>query len=236
MSKLDLIWALENHNNSLDLLNMELEDLGKNIDTNILKEKIDGKNNEKTVAKDKINETQYFIRKNENKLQDLNYKVKEIEESLYDGKIQDIKELEYLDMEKDRYREEMDRIEIEIIQSMELEEELQIRFKELKEDLQEYREGLDLLMAKVEGRRSELTLEIEETELLIKGIIPDISKEDLANYNNIRISKQRGIVGVENYICLGCSVRIPTYFGTNLKAREDLVYCENCGRILYFLS
>lgn len=236
MSKLDLIWALEGHNNKLEKLKEKLDELNKNLEIGNSNKVIKEKEAKIIKHKDKLNNTKELIRKDEKHLKEIAYKNKEINDNLYNGKTQDIKELEYWNTEKENILKESDIYETNIIQFMELEEELEVDIKRIEKELVSLETELPLLERKLEIEILDLTDEIEEENLLISKIASDIEQEDLDIYYNIRKTKPKAIVGVEDYICLGCNVRIPTYFGTNLKARDKLVFCESCSRILYYLK
>ncbi len=52
-----------------------------------------------------------------------------------------------------------------------------------------------------------------------------------------RVSKRygRAVVPVEDRVCLGCFVTLPTSTAPKKLEDSDLQICENCGRILYWL-
>ncbi|MDI6807859.1 MAG: C4-type zinc ribbon domain-containing protein [Candidatus Eisenbacteria bacterium] len=52
-----------------------------------------------------------------------------------------------------------------------------------------------------------------------------------------RVSKRygRGVVPVEEGVCLGCFMSLPTARAPRAKEITEIVLCENCGRILYWV-
>lgn len=69
-----------------------------------------------------------------------------------------------------------------------------------------------------------------------KEIVGKISRPLLYSYEKLRKRYKRAIVPVQNHVCLGCFMRVPT--SLSVRGREDAeVYtCEGCGRILYWLE
>jgi len=43
---------------------------------------------------------------------------------------------------------------------------------------------------------------------------------------------ERAIVPVKNGVCSGCFISIPPMRQDKIRAMDEIIYCENCGRIL----
>jgi len=43
---------------------------------------------------------------------------------------------------------------------------------------------------------------------------------------------ERAIVPVKNGVCSGCFISIPPMRQDRIRAMDEIIYCENCGRIL----
>lgn len=76
----------------------------------------------------------------------------------------------------------------------------------------------------------------ENLEEARNELIRKMSKPLLYKYEKLKKRYKRAIVPVQDDVCLGCFMRLPTSFSA--KGREDaMVYeCEGCGRILYWLD
>jgi predicted nucleic acid-binding Zn-ribbon protein len=75
------------------------------------------------------------------------------------------------------------------------------------------------------------TFDAAREELLAK-----IKKPYLANYERLRARYKRAIVPVKGDTCLGCFCRLPTSLTTHGRSDMEVLSCENCGRILYWLD
>jgi hypothetical protein len=52
-----------------------------------------------------------------------------------------------------------------------------------------------------------------------------------------RLFKQKGgtvVVGVQHGVCGGCHMRVPAQLLVHCRAQQEIVTCQNCGRILYY--
>ncbi len=63
-----------------------------------------------------------------------------------------------------------------------------------------------------------------------------IDQRDLRLFDRIVKRHLRAIVPVEDRICLGCYMALPTSVNPPSGAQDRLLTCENCGRILYWLE
>lgn len=63
-----------------------------------------------------------------------------------------------------------------------------------------------------------------------------ISKPLLYSYEKLKKRYKRAIVPVqEDNTCLGCFIRLPTSISALGRTDSSVIYCEGCGRILYWL-
>jgi uncharacterized protein len=90
-------------------------------------------------------------------------------------------------------------------------------------DLGKVEENLKKDLAQLESNRAELAAAVDE------GV--------RARYE--RLSKSKGgnvVVGVEHGACGGCHMRVPAQLLVLCRAHQEIVNCQNCGRILYFTA
>nr|WP_278000998.1 C4-type zinc ribbon domain-containing protein [Clostridium botulinum] len=70
-------------------------------------------------------------------------------------------------------------------------------------------------------------------EKSIKNIRAIIEKDFLEKFDKIKKSKKIALVPLEKGICTGCRVRVSSMILDKIRKEEKVVYCDNCGRILY---
>jgi predicted nucleic acid-binding Zn-ribbon protein len=77
---------------------------------------------------------------------------------------------------------------------------------------------------------------LEKLQLARTRLAERIPALDLRLYERISRHFTHAIVSVENRICLGCFMGLPTS-AVSLRTEPGMVrLCENCGRILYWLD
>jgi predicted nucleic acid-binding Zn-ribbon protein len=74
---------------------------------------------------------------------------------------------------------------------------------------------------KLEGGRAEL--------------LGKINKPLTGMYERLRARYKRAIVPVIDDTCTGCFMKLPTYLITLAQRDKEVISCEGCGRILYWL-
>lgn len=98
--------------------------------------------------------------------------------------------------------------------------------EELKKDLAERRQELELVNK--EHEEEELKLHHEREKLVVR-----IDKNDLQTYERIRRAKAgKAVVPVRRNACGGCYKRIPPQTVLELRKNSRIIICEHCGRIL----
>lgn len=232
MEKLDLIWNLEIHHNSLNNYCKKLDILKKSMQIN---------DSENLIMKTEIKLNSFRFKQEEIKrkllessrrLKDYSYKVEEIEEALYNGSTNNPKQLEYLNYEKDKLKEIISETETEILEFM---EEIDIIDKELaiiENDFQNIKKQNIKLKKQFKISLDELNYKIQIEVEAIKSLEEKIDKTILNKYTNIRNNRGTGIVAVKNSSCSGCNIMIPTFMIDKLNNKKEIIYCESCGRIL----
>jgi predicted nucleic acid-binding Zn-ribbon protein len=95
---------------------------------------------------------------------------------------------------------------------------------------------LDNLLADMEEpgyKKIGFKIEDEATTTIIKArtdVLQKIPKDLVNTYEMLKKRYRRAIAPVENGFCFGCFQKLPTELSTKSK---EVIYCPNCGRILY---
>ncbi len=234
MNQLELVWELEKYNSMIDDCKqslVELENSIKLIDKTKEYEELEIRAKR---YKNKIEGNKSQIEKLERLLKDYNYTRKKIHDDLYGGIITDLKQLEHLSKERESLIERIDEVEMKILNLMDENDSLSASFKETKT-------GVDTLYVELGEIKKSVSMEIEDLQVKIEDAKfkrnttrSNIDKSLLNRYEKIRSNKGKGIVEFSNKICGGCNVKIPVYLLRDLKKRQEIVYCESCGRLLYY--
>jgi len=179
---------------------------------------------------------------NQKKRKDLEGEVKDIKAKISKYKIQlnDVKtnrEYSSLLKEIEEAQEKIDSLEEELISEMLSADEIE---KEIKEANQKYsqeekkfsteKETINQEKKELETQNKRLTQEKEELLLKIPPPQTKLYLDIFKNQNGIALSP------VKDEFCLMCHMRIRPQVLNELKSEEKLIFCENCGRILYWLK
>lgn len=131
-------------------------------------------------------------------------------------------------------QQKIDSLEEEIISEMLAADETE---KEIHKARQKFKEEEKRLQQEKEAyyqRKKELEARIKELSTEKENIIPKIPAPQVKLYNDI-FRKKNGIAlsQVRDEFCSLCNMRIRPQVLNELLGREKLIFCENCGRILY---
>ena len=99
-------------------------------------------------------------------------------------------------------------------------------------------QDLDMMISEI-SEVKRLGFEAEGEDNLLKAreeLIARISKPLLYSYEQLKKRYKRAIVPVkEDNTCLGCFIKLPTAISAKGRADSEVMRCEACGRILYWL-
>lgn len=236
MDQLKLVWELEKHNGYVDEYTKNLTELENNVKLDNLANKAKDLESKTNLNKEKIRSNDKEISKLERLLKESDYTSNKIDKDLYDGSVTDMKQLEYLNKEKESVLEQIDDMELSILEKMEENDCLYNDYSNYEDKIKELR--LEIIETKdlIEKEIIQLKKMIHDAEIQRNDIIINIKPNILNRYEKIRTNKSKGIVLVNNNICSGCNMRVPTFLMKDLKKAEEIIYCESCGRILYYLE
>ncbi|OPZ72752.1 MAG: putative zinc ribbon domain protein [Firmicutes bacterium ADurb.Bin456] len=155
-------------------------------------------------------------------------------QKLYGGMITNIKEINTSNKKLDSLKSMVDRTEDEILILMEDAGEIKAKLEEMSSRLnskaENYRRMHGTYLANQQNVRQQLAqIPLQRQKLL--------DKLDVDLWNKYLEMKKRyndPLARVEKGNCMGCRMGIPFNDMRLLKQGEGLVYCSNCGRILFW--
>lgn len=236
MEQLDLLWELQKHDEKLKKIKEKLEELAKKGHIENMTIKIQNLELKLENRKKSIDESDKKLIKNSETLRDLNFQLDEIEKELYSGTITDLKQLDYMDKESKNIRKDINDIEMEIISLIEEIEnfkidmgKIEVEYENIKEEFKRYAEEYKMITDELrQNAKEEIDYIYEISSKLEKGIYE--------KYKNIKNNKEKVMAEIIGDECSGCHMILPTYLINKVKENHEIVQCENCGRILYFVD
>ncbi|MDP6576784.1 MAG: C4-type zinc ribbon domain-containing protein [Dehalococcoidales bacterium] len=165
-------------------------------------------------------------------LDDVVGKISTAEEQLYSGRIKNPKELSSLQHEVELLKTRRDQLEnsaLEIMNQVERAEasvaQMSHALEKLEAEWQQYQKELSKDIAALRNELSEL----EQKRRLMSA---EIDPGTIEVYERLWKSKKQAVARVEQGICRGCRISLPSSDLQQVKG-DNLVPCSSCGRILY---
>ncbi|MFW6131857.1 MAG: zinc ribbon domain-containing protein [Candidatus Aminicenantaceae bacterium] len=185
-----------------------------------------------TEAKEKLALNQKKRRELEATSQDIKEKVSKYKLQL--NKVKTNKEYSSLLKEIEDAEEEVDSLEEKIINEMliadSIEEEIRTADKNFQEDNKECIKQKESLLQEKE----ELNKKIEGLTESREKLASKIPSKEYNLYQKLHKNKNGiALSPVNNEFCSMCHMRIRPQVINELKAQNEIIVCENCGRILY---
>jgi len=165
-------------------------------------------------------------------IDDLTAKIRAIDEKLYGGRIRNPKELEGLQQEVDAFKAQRDKLETNELELMEKAESTQREIARATADLKKTESGWQddqqRLALDIQGLKTRLA-DLRQTR---QALTAEIDAKSLEIYNYLKKAKGQAVVRVEQGICRGCRISLPS--SDLQQARSGrLAHCSSCGRVLY---
>ncbi len=231
MSRTQHLYELQQVDLEAESVSLRLQDIAARL----------GESAELKRARKMVADAQTALSKSRARMQDLDLdvaslaeKIKADEQRLYSGRVGNPKELTGLQEEVASLKRRREKKEEELIEAMVAVEEAEAGLADahaiLTQTGETWKTGQGDLIDEQAGLQARLEQLVEQRTSLVVAIGP----EDLATYERLRQRKGgRAVVIIANSICQGCRMSPPTSQLQQAQMGRDLVFCNNCGRILH---
>lgn len=188
--------------------------------------------NQLELEQQRLEESRRKQRSAEWEVEDLVTKLTAAEETLFSGRIKNPKELTNLQHEVDAFKARRDQLEDKTLEIMDQVELSETRVATISNKL-------ETLKAEWQRQQQQLSDESEKLKAILSDLghkrqllADEIDPQAIEFYQVLRKGKGTAVARVEQGICRGCRISLPT---TELQqARSgNLVQCSSCGRILF---
>jgi uncharacterized protein len=133
-----------------------------------------------------------------------------------------------------RLEQEIERIEDQEIVLMEQGETTSREIQRAEAELKANRSQAEQQLAALARKQETLEQRLRETATEREGLAETIDPDLLSRYQRLFASKNgTPIVPIEHEVCMGCHMKNTTTTVHRAKLAREIVYCEQCGRILY---
>ena len=235
MNQLDLLWELENQKTVLEKYKKDFHEIRNDKNLEEIIEKVNSLKNSIVELNHRLYTSDLLLKDNNKSLIEYNYKITRLRKELYGGIVTDLDQLDYMNKEKDKLKLKIDSLEIDILTLMDQIERMDLELVSLEKDLFVIENKLEEFKYNKSVNLRKLENDINKAESKLKLLEDKIDLKLLERFNILRNTRQSSVVKVKEGICTGCNMRIPTYQIDIIKSKNEIVYCESCGRILYFI-
>ncbi len=184
--------------------------------------------------RNRIKELQIRIKRREIDAKSINDKIEKSKNELYGGKISDIKELKHLQKVIESLQEERDQVEEDLLILMDEEDNLKLEIRNIEKELLEIKEQLTEIQQKTIQEDRAIQEYIKKKEIERQEVVDRINDRSLIEKYLLLWNEKKGeaIVEIENAICSGCNLSLPSDVIYHLQNDDYLIMCPNCNRIL----
>lgn len=168
----------------------------------------------------------------ERRMDEVDLRLAKHEDEKYKVKSRD----EFAALEKEVSHVESEKREVEdlLLELMEKEEELTQFLPSFKVKAEAEKNELDHEKKVLISNLKKLTSNGDKSQDEREKLVPRLNPVLLEQYGKLRQLKDGlAVVPIKDSICEGCNVKVPPSLIGRVKRGKEIVYCENCNRILY---
>lgn len=233
MGEIEGLWELQKHTNIIKDISISLKEVKSGNKIKDLGVRLNGTEEKLISLETRIDEKEVKLNKSNLILKDYYNKLQEIDKNLYEGSISDLKQLTFLNQERDNIKSKIGEKEMEILYLLEEMDELKQEFMTIKENFNNLKKEYRKVVKEYKTVIEELKLKAKDEKEKIEKIAPTIDKDLLKKYYDLIQSRGVAVVEVIDNRCSGCNMVLPSITLDKLKNNSSILYCENCERMLY---
>lgn len=166
-------------------------------------------------------------------LKTLESKKAAVHQKLYSGKITNPRELADLEKDEEMLAEQVSRQEEVLLELMDRTEAAQAQASALAEELEKAKRKWKDTVTHTQSETARLQKELAVLRPERDRLAAQVEKPLLRRYDEIRASRSGiGLAVTANDICSVCRVKLTPQTVARLREGEELIFCDNCGRLL----
>lgn len=150
-------------------------------------------------------------------------------------RVQNPREYSAVLLEIDTARKHIGSLETEILKRMDEVEKLDTELAAMAPDVERMRADVDVSLAALDKEHEEANLVLHDLDERRKKLAALMPKHVFASYDRMsRLRRGQALAEVRNGICVACRVKVRPKIFSDVRKGDQLISCENCGRILYY--
>lgn len=167
-------------------------------------------------------------------LRELKNKIDKNEHDLYNNAANDMKSINALQNNIETNKEKLKLLEDKAIELLEVEERLKLDIESIKMDLINVKNNFYNYKQVTNEKMHEAKKKIQESEDKIGKLKNVIPKNELDIFYSMLEKRKVAVVKLNNEVCEGCKMKVSSMTLDSIFKGKDIVYCDNCGRILAY--
>lgn len=201
----------------------------KKIKVEFDKSKIQFKQKAYDIEKIKLN-----YKKISGELASLKKELEELKSKLYNYTGCDLKFINALQREIAAKEGNVKSLDDKLLELLENEEKLSLSFEEFRSKLSELKNNFYNYKNKANEKINDAKSAIIENTESINKIEASLPEELLKEFNKIFSLTGSGVGELNKNTCSACKMKVSSLTIDSIKKGEKIVYCDNCGRIIYY--
>jgi predicted nucleic acid-binding Zn-ribbon protein len=167
----------------------------------------------------------------------LSQKIETNEQHLYSGRVTNPKELANLQGEVTSLKRWREKKEEDLLEAMVTTEEAEAALADAQAILAQVSGTWRAGQGDLADEQTRLQARLEELGEQRETLLSTIGSEDVTTYDRLRQRKGgQAVAAVKDGICQGCRMNPPSSQVQHARSGRELVFCNNCGRILYVVG
>jgi predicted nucleic acid-binding Zn-ribbon protein len=165
-------------------------------------------------------------------IDDITNKIAAAEESLFSGRIKNPKELSSLQQEVELFKARRDQLEEKALGVIDQVEQAEAGVAKTNSELETLTADWQRQQKQLAEEKARLQTLLADLKQKWQRLSEQIEPETVEFYQQLRKGKGTAVARVEQGICRGCRISLPTTDLQRVRGK-NLVQCSSCGRILF---
>ncbi|MDH7601759.1 MAG: C4-type zinc ribbon domain-containing protein [Armatimonadota bacterium] len=233
--QLSALYELQSLDMTIDLINARLRSLSgaKTIQEELEKSRRELEDAEKNLAAYEAELTDCELR-----LKSIDTKRADFEKRLYSGAVSNPKELSAIQKEIAMLKSQQSQLDGKTLELYDTVEEARKRAHAAREAVRQLETKLDAALQQESEEKTRLQQKLAAAVARRATLAPTITDKTLLSRYELLRKKAggRGIAKVIDGKCEACKISLTPFVTRKVKECKEYVFCESCGRILYFDS
>ncbi|NCO66480.1 MAG: hypothetical protein COW32_06555 [Candidatus Aquicultor secundus] len=180
----------------------------------------------------KLRDESQIQKKIEDELDSLNKKIDKEQKRLYSGTITNPKELTSVQQELNHLKEQADVKETELLEQIDVVDGLKSNNKAVEKRLNERKAEVAAAKAEMDASLADIKGQLQKLQAEREPVFAALSEDTRELYGRVRTKQPLAVTVLEEGLCQGCRVELPSNEAERIEASKKLERCPNCSRIL----